>query len=70
MAQQFELFRHEPDGNVLWLGAFADVETAEAKARQLMATSPGEYFVRSQTTGEKVFVKAPPSKNPLRPSST
>ena len=58
MAATFELLRHEPDGSVLWLGTFADIEAAETKARQLMASSPGEYFVYSQTTGEKVYIKS------------
>jgi len=58
MIAPLDLFRTEPDGSPLWLGSFPDLEAAETRANELAASHPGEYFIFSQTTGHKQFVKA------------
>jgi hypothetical protein len=56
MLPPFDLFKQEPNGTLRWLGAMPDVETGKAKAQELMRSTPGEYFVFSQTTGNKFHV--------------
>jgi hypothetical protein len=43
-------------GGVLWRDAVATFETAKARIRKLALSSPGEYFILDQNTGERVFV--------------
>jgi len=43
-------------GRVLWRDAVATLETAKARIRKLALSSPGEYFILDQNTGERVFV--------------
>ena len=43
-------------GGVLWRDAVATLETAKARIRKLALSSPGEYFILDQNTGERVFV--------------
>ena len=58
MLPPFDLFKQEQDGRVQWLGAMPDADTANAKAQELMKECPGAYFVYSQTTGNKLYVKS------------
>lgn len=58
MMAPFDLFRTEPDGSVKWLGVCADLDAAKARVRNLSAALPGEYFIFSQTTEKRVFIKA------------
>ena len=43
-------------GSVLWRDAVATLETAKARIRKLALSSPGEYFIFDQKTGQRVFV--------------
>ena len=45
-------------GGVLWRDAVATLETAKARIRKLALSSPGEYFILDQNTGQRVFVNA------------
>jgi hypothetical protein len=57
MVAPFDVFKHEPDGSLCWCGAFPDLETAKTKVRELLKSSPGEYFIFSQSTGNKLYIK-------------
>jgi hypothetical protein len=56
MVAPLDVFRQEPDGSLLWCGAFPDLEAAKAKVHELLASARGEYFIFSQTTGHKLFI--------------
>jgi len=43
-------------GGVLWRDTVATLETAKARIRKLALSSPGEYFILDQNTGQRVFV--------------
>ena len=43
-------------GDVLWRDAVATLETAKARIRKLALSSPGEYFILDQKTGQRFFV--------------
>jgi hypothetical protein len=42
-------------GETAWLGTFADIDSAKAKLKEILAVSPGYYVIYDQTTGEKIF---------------
>jgi len=56
MTQKLDVFRLEASG-VLWLGSAADFECAKARVQELAASSPGEYLVLDQETGDKHIIK-------------
>ena len=43
-------------GAVLWREAVTTLETAKARIRKLELSSPGEYFILDQKTGQRFFV--------------
>jgi hypothetical protein len=53
----FDLFRTEADGSVKWVGACVDLDAAKARVLELSAALPGEYFIFSQTTGNRLSIK-------------
>jgi hypothetical protein len=54
MIATFDVFRTEADGSVKWFGAFTDLEAAKARIEELIS-SPGDYFIYNQATGNKLF---------------
>jgi hypothetical protein len=57
MIAPLDLFRTDPNGSPLWLDSFPNLEAAIARAKELAASHPGEYFIFSQTTGHKQTVE-------------
>jgi hypothetical protein len=57
MLAPFDLFRTEADGSVKWLGVCLDVDAAKARVLELSTVIPGVYFIFSQTTGRRLFIK-------------
>jgi hypothetical protein len=53
----FDIFKAEPDGNVLWRESAATIEEARARAREMAVVAPGEYFILSQQTGNKLKIE-------------
>jgi GrpB-like predicted nucleotidyltransferase (UPF0157 family) len=45
-------------GGVRWMEAAADLERAKARVKVLAASSPGEYIILNQKTGEKISIKS------------
>ena len=43
-------------GNVLWREEVATPEAAKTRIRRLALSSPGEYFILDQNTGQRTFV--------------
>jgi len=43
-------------GGVLWREAVATLEDAKTRIRRLAFSSPGEYFILDQNTGQRTFV--------------
>ena len=57
MIAPFDLFRTEADGSVEWLGACEDIVAAKVRVVELSAALPGEYFIFSQNTGNRLAIK-------------
>lgn len=61
MRQQFDIFRAEPDGGVLWRGTAPSVEEARSAIARLGATAPGKYLIVDLHTRMQVTVNCIPS---------
>lgn len=60
MIPPFDIFKVE-SASVRWLESAADLESARARVNALAASSPSEYIIVNQKTGEKISIK-PKSK--------
>jgi hypothetical protein len=56
MMPPFDILKVE-SGRVRWMEAVADLERAKARVKALTVSSPGEYIILNQKTGEKTSVK-------------
>jgi hypothetical protein len=52
----FDIFLVADDGNPVWIEPAETLEAAQARVAELGATNPGEYFIFSQKTGNKVAI--------------
>ena len=50
-----DIFKTDLDGSVLWRGAVENVEAAKARIQMLAISSPGEYLILDQKTGQRVL---------------
>jgi hypothetical protein len=57
MTPPFDIFQKEADGSVLWCESAATLEEAKARARELAVGSPGEYFIFSRRTGNRLQIE-------------
>jgi hypothetical protein len=57
MIAPLDLFRNDPTGAPLWIDSFPNLEAAIARAKELAASQPGEYFIYSASTGHKQAVR-------------
>jgi hypothetical protein len=55
---RFNIFKVQTDGSLRWLESAPDVERAKALAKELAASSSGEYVI-TNLTGEKIPIKSP-----------
>jgi hypothetical protein len=54
LAQSFDIFRRDAGGDLVWVEAVRDLETAKSRVIELSATVPGQYSVFSQLSGRMV----------------
>jgi hypothetical protein len=57
MIAAFDIFKTDGNGDLLWLEAVPDLDTAKARVREMGPTSPGKYIILSQKTGNKLSVE-------------
>ncbi len=55
MAPSLDIFRIE-SGGVLWCEAVATIETAKARIQKIALSSPGNYLILDQKTGQRIPV--------------
>ena len=55
MLLSHDVFKIDP-GGVLWRGAAESVAAAKARIQELALSSPGEYLILDQNTGQRVRV--------------
>src|SRR5260370_16691744 len=56
MMPPFDIFKVESSG-LRWMEAAVDLGRAKARVKVLAASSPGEYIILNQNTGEKISIK-------------
>jgi hypothetical protein len=57
MMPPFDILKVESEG-VRWMEAVADLERAKARVKVLAVSSPGQYFIVNQETGEKISIRS------------
>ena len=62
MLPPFDIFRVEADGNTVWVKSAPDLKSARLAVKELMASSPGEYVIHSDSTSNDLVVKPPSAK--------
>jgi hypothetical protein len=58
MIPPFDIFKRLGGGSVRWVGVVTDLEAAKARVKELVATSPGEYFIFSLAAGHRLHIKS------------
>ena len=56
MLAPLDIFKMQ-DGTYVWKAAADSFELAKSTIQRLAGSSPGEYMIFSQTTGNKIVVK-------------
>jgi hypothetical protein len=56
MFYPLDIFKADPDGTVLWRGAAEDLVAAKARIKKLALSSPGEYLILDQHTGQRFSI--------------
>ncbi len=64
---QFDIFRKEPEGRVLWRGTAGSIEEAKATVEKLGAAMPGEYLIVDLRTRSELTVRCDGSDKPREP---
>jgi hypothetical protein len=57
MFQPLDIFKTDSDGSVLWRGAAEDFVAAKRRIEKLALSSPGEYLILDQKTGQRQRVR-------------
>ena len=57
----FDIFKKDPSGNLTWIDAVADLQTARHRLSQLASAFPDEYFAFDQRTQKIVQADACPA---------
>lgn len=60
MTQQFDIFRREPNGGILWRGTASSVEEARSAIATMGASVPGTYLIVNLQTRMQVTVDCSP----------
>ena len=56
MQAYFDIFKADGDG-VLWIEAVSDLATAKERVQAIGETSPGQYLVLDEATGDKISIE-------------
>jgi hypothetical protein len=69
MVPPLDIFRVNPDGQLIWKAAADTLEAAKARVKTLMASDTSDYVIYSQRTGHKTLVRNgdPQDQSPISP---
>lgn len=56
MVPSLDIFKIDPGGRVLLRGSVASLVAAKARIHKLALSSPGEYLIHDQNTGQNLLV--------------
>ena len=54
MHSPFDILKKKPEGSFCWFEAVQDLESANIRIRELVASSPGEYVVFDRSTNNAI----------------
>lgn len=57
MIAPFDILKIDDNGELLWVEAAPDLDTAKERVRAMGSASPGRYVILSQRTGNKLPVE-------------
>lgn len=57
MIPPLDIFLVQKDGSLLWKGSAENFEVAKLSVKTLMATTPADYVIYSQKTGQRTVIK-------------
>lgn len=60
MTQQFDIFRQEPGGGILWRGTAPSIEEARSAIAKMGASVPGTYLIVNLQTRMQLAVSCKP----------
>ena len=58
MLAPLDIFLMKEDGKLVWKGAAENFEVAKLSVQKWMQSTPADYMVYSQRTGNKTVIKA------------
>lgn len=58
MLASLDIFLLAKDGELMWKGTAESFDIAKLSVQELMASTPGDYVIYSQRTGNKTIIKA------------
>jgi hypothetical protein len=67
MFQPLDIFKTYSDGSLLWRGAAQSLVAAKLRIQRLAMSSPGEYLILDQNTGDRVRITQPDTSTQARP---
>lgn len=67
MLPPFDIFRVEPNGDVLWIKSAEDLKSARLAVKDLMAASPHDYVIHSHSTNNDLIIRPPTDKKKTKP---
>jgi hypothetical protein len=56
MLHSLDIFKIDPHRGVLWRGAVKSFVAAKVRIQMLALSSPGEYLILDEDTGERILV--------------
>jgi len=56
MIHSFDIFKIQPGGQVRWQGTQESFLTAKKHIQKIILSSPGQYIILNQITGDKVVL--------------
>jgi len=69
MESPFDIFRTETDGQMIWRGAAASLEEANARVREFAKSSPGDYMIVNLRSGLRIRIAASGANSPEEETS-
>ena len=68
MFQPLDIFKTNSDGSVLWRGAAEDFVAAKRHIEKLALSSPGEYLILDQKTGQRQRMRVMLKDDSMQPA--
>lgn len=65
MNAEFDIFKSDTTGRVLWVGVASNLESAKDRIQAIGKSRPGKYLIMDLRTGDKIHVSTSDSPSPI-----